>query len=75
MYVLVDECVGLAREEYFGVKKEDEEEVRIEDEYRDEIGLRRKKVTWRNGGVAWQDGVITGGLLGACVGTACETPW
>ena len=70
VYVLLDESVGWAREDYFGVKEESPE-ARV-DEVDMEDGTRRKKVSWRRGGVEWEDGAVAGGLLGAGVGTACE---
>jgi len=74
VYVLVDESVGWAREEYIGSRGAVVAQPVLEEEdIGDDEGLPRRRASWRKGGPEWEDGALAGGLLGAGVGTACES--
>nr|ODN82550.1 hypothetical protein L203_05359 [Cryptococcus depauperatus CBS 7841] len=60
-YVLLDESVGWTRERLFGYAKPTGKSL-------------GEKVSWKRGGVQWEDGAIAGGVMGLAVGTTYNLP-
>ncbi|WVQ77178.1 hypothetical protein IAR50_006861 [Cryptococcus sp. DSM 104548] len=71
-YVLLDESLGWAREQLFGVKLGpggQEEKEQIEREI-----VEGRRIGWRKGEVGWEDGAGAGGLMGLAVGLGFKLP-
>ncbi|ODN79900.1 hypothetical protein L202_03789 [Cryptococcus amylolentus CBS 6039] len=71
-YVLLDESLGWAREQIFGVKigeggQEEREQIQREI-------VEGRRIGWRKGEVEWEDGAGAGGLMGLAVGLGSKLP-
>ncbi|WWC70392.1 uncharacterized protein I206_104342 [Kwoniella pini CBS 10737] len=72
VYVLLDESIGFIRERLVGVKGQNDPTPGGRGLLED--SEKKERISWRNGGVAWEDGALSGGIMGLGVGTIYRLP-
>ncbi|WWC61680.1 uncharacterized protein I303_104265 [Kwoniella dejecticola CBS 10117] len=72
LYVLLDESIGFIRESIVGVKGEADPTPGGRGLLED--SEKKQRVSWRKGGVAWEDGALAGAIMGVGVGSIYRLP-